>query len=280
MSQRNCRLSVVFAALALVGSDSHGALVSRWTFDGNAMDSVGGRHGTLLGDAQFSGNVPAGFGGSSLALDGTLDKMIYDVTGVDQISGTFTVAAWVNLAESRPDGTLSWFGTRFPDDKGFDFKARLAGNSAIRVDLGDGSSFPVISDTAVNLGTNVWHHVAVAVQPDQYDLFVDGVLVNHVAFGAFTPLLWDANHDIAIGAIGASGAPNGPPFGEDFHGLIDDVRVYSTALIQQEVQDAMTGAVPEPATMLVWSCFALLGTAAWRRKRAQQARSDERSMSR
>ncbi len=273
MRQNPCRIWVVLAVMTLVGSNSHGALVSQWKFDGNANDSIGGRNGTLLGDAQFSANVPDGFSGGSLALDGTLDKMIFDVTGVDQISGAFTVAAWVNLAESRPNGTLTWFGTRFPDDKGFDFKARLADNTAIRVDLGDGSSFPVISDTSVNLGTNVWHHVAVAVQADQYDLFVDGILANHVAFGAFTPLLWDANHDIAIGAIGASGVPNGPPFGEDFNGLIDDVRVYSTALSQQEVQDSMApepSGVPEPATVLFWSFGVLVGAVvAWRGRAAR-----------
>jgi len=246
----------------ICGSTTDAALISRWTFDGNTNDAVGGRNGTLLGDAQYSANVPAGFGGSSLALDGTLDKMIVDVTGADQIGGVFTVAAWVNLAESRPDGTLTYFGTRFPDGNGFDFKSRLAGNSAIRVDLGDGSSFPVISDTSVSLGTNAWHHVAVSVQPNQYDLFVDGVLANHVTFAAFSPILWDANHDIAIGAVGADAVPNGPPTGEDFNGLIDDVRVYSTALSQQEVQQLLVpeqSTVPEPATVLFWSFCVVVG---------------------
>jgi hypothetical protein len=242
-------LSVCLSA-AISASIAYSAEVSRWQFDGNAIDSVGNRNGTLLGDAKYSNNVPPGKSGMSLQLDGTLDKMIYDVPSGDSLTGNFTVAAWVYLAADRPNGTLTWFGTRSPDQFGFDFKARLANNNAIRLDLGDGSSGFVISDTSVGLGTNVWHHVAVAVQPNQYDLYVDGALANHAAFATFVPVLWDANHDIAIGAVSALATPNGPPDGEDFNGLIDDVRVFNTALTAPEIR----ALIPEPQTLVLAVC--------------------------
>lgn len=249
MTRRLTLLAAVFATLAAChrqGSAS-AALVCHYTFDGNAQDSAGGHHGTLIGDASYSNSVPPAFGGTqSLRLDGTLDKMIYNTAASDIISGSFTVAAWANVASLRPIGTHTFVGTRGPDNQfGFDFKYRIDG--AVRLDIGNGTNaFLTISDTQITYSLNEWHHLATTVTPTNYKLYFDGTLVQDVAFNG-TPVLLDAGHDLAIGAIGATLLPNGPPMGEDFHGLIDDVRIYNTALSSNEV-----GAlVPEPSSIIL-----------------------------
>src|SRR4030095_7067050 len=100
----------------------------------------------------YSSNVPAilvGASSQSLSLDGTFDKMVYDVTGGDALGGSFTVAMWVTPAELRPSGSLNFFGTRGPVDGSMDVKFRTDNgiNYDIRLDLGNGSSFQVIHDT-------------------------------------------------------------------------------------------------------------------------------------
>jgi hypothetical protein len=244
-------LLVTLAAIHISPSTCRSAIYLHYAFDGNAVDSVGGRNGTLIGDATFSSNVAPGIGSTqSLALDGTLDKVIYDTAAADILSGSFTVALWANVASRRPAGTLTFVGTRGPGNQfGTDFKYRI--DRFVRLDIGNGiSGFLTISDTPVSYNLNEWHHLAVTVTPTGYTLYFDGNPINSVGF-AGTPLLLDAGHDLAVGAIDASLVPNGPPTGEDFHGLIDDFRIYDTALSASEVA-ALFAPVPEVSALLTW----------------------------
>jgi hypothetical protein len=252
----------LFAVSVLAAPTCEAAIVFHYPFEGNALDVVGGHNGTLVGDATFSGNVPPGIGSTqSLFLDGTLDKVIYDASAADLLNGNFTIAAWVNAASRRPDSTLTFVGTRSPEDHGVDFKYFV--DSEIRLDIGNGSSFLTISDHPVTYNLNEWHHVAVVVQPSQYELFFDGVSQGVASMSPGTPLLLDADHDLAIGSINAVLTPNGPPLGEDFHGWIDDVRIYNTALTGDEIRSAMQGAEPTSTILIGLGALTIMG---WRRR--------------
>jgi len=231
---------------------------SYYALDNNTTDVVGHRNGTLLGDATFSTNVPpllTGYSTHSLQLDGTRDKMIYASKPGDVVTGTFTVAMWVDPQEVRPEGALGFLGTRTPSTYGFDIKFRDKNSPTIRVDVGNGSSFSSISDLSYPWAINQWHHIAVVVAPTKFDLYVDGDLLGSRSYSATTPVLVGLNNDLAIGSVYAYDQPNGPPYGEDFHGLIDDVRIYTQALTQAEIREVMN--VPEPSSILVVSCGAI-----------------------
>ena len=229
-----------------VGLHPHGianqpsGLYLHYKFEGNANDSVAGRNGTLIGDAAFSSNAsPAEGSTQSLALDGSLDKVIYDTTADDTLNGSFTVALWANAQERRPSsGSLTFFGTRGPaSTQGTDLK--YLNDSAVRADIGTGSSFLAIEDSPFTWELNEWHHLAAVVTPTQYQLYVDGVLYDSRAYSG-VPLLLDAGHDLAVGAVAAMLDPHG----EDFHGLIDDFRIYSRALSAHEIDELVPDPIP------------------------------------
>jgi len=210
--------TVLGASLAPV-SVGQANLVSYWPFEGNAQDPVGGRNGTLVGNATFSTNTPGFDTTNSLDLDGSGDRVTYDVTGVDSLSGAYTVALWVNVRTIG--GAETFFGTRGPTDTSFDAKYRAAD---IHGDIGTGSAWITTAADSVGVTPPIgsWDHVAYSVDSTGYDIYFNG---NPVGSGSFSavPLLFDANHDIAIGAFRSTG-------GEDLDGLIDDVGVFDRAL--------------------------------------------------
>jgi hypothetical protein len=205
--------------------------------DGNATDAASGFVGSLIGNASFSGNVRAGCTGKSLYLDGSLDKVIVE-TGSLGISSPFTVSVWANAASRRPEATLAFLGSR-EEDTAFDLK--YLADELIRADIGDGSQWLAIHDTPVTYGLNEWHHVAAVVNSSSYTLYYDGVAIDQQSLTG-NALLLDADHGFTIGAVG----PFLFPHGEDFHGWIDDVRVYSRALSPTEVAEDMECHACEP----------------------------------
>jgi T5SS/PEP-CTERM-associated repeat protein/autotransporter-associated beta strand protein len=213
--------------------------ISHWTLDNSTSDAVGNRDGTLLGNAMYSTNVPSslvGYSTHSLSLDGSLDKMIYDVQAGDSLTGSFTVALWFNPMERRTDGTLGFFGTRSPNQFGFD--AKIMPNNGVRIDVGNGSDFDsrILTQYGFNVQLSEWHHIAFAVTGNKADIYLDGTPFATWTYSSMTPILFDANHDIGIGAVGAYADSHG----EDFHGLIDDVRIFGRSLTATEVQQVMT----------------------------------------
>jgi MSHA biogenesis protein MshQ len=185
-----------------------------------------------------------------LSLDGSIDKMFYDVLPGDAVTGEFTLALW--LKNRRSDWYSAFFGTRSPVEGGFDAKIDRH-LQRIYTDIGDDRSLRSIYSTPESVPLDEWHHVAIAVRPGLQRVYVDGALFDTHEFAAdFTPVLFDANHDIAIGAI------HGNSNDEDFLGLIDDVRIFSRALTLQEVQRVMN--VPELGTAtLLWITVAIAG---------------------
>ena len=98
-----------------------------------------------------------------------------------------------------------------------------------------------IFSSGVDLLDGEWHHVAVTAVDDWIVLYVDGKRVGsgEASFlGGFTGL-----NSISIGRNKDSTAGSGGQW--FFDGLIDDVRVYDTALTHDEIIGL--AAVPEPA---------------------------------
>ena len=81
---------------------------------------------------------------------------------------------------------------------------------------------------------NAWTHVALTYDGATLRLFVNGT---QVATRATTGTIQTTDNPLWIGG--------NSPYGEYFHGLIDEVRVYNRALTQADIQADMNSSGPQ-----------------------------------
>ena len=93
------------------------------------------------------------------------------------------------------------------------------------------SAMPVASRSGSPV--NAWTHIAFTYDGTTQRLYVNGT---QVATKATTGAIQTTNNPLWIGG--------NQPYGEYFNGLIDEVRVYSRALSQSEIQSDMSAPVP------------------------------------
>ena len=219
---------VAMAALALAGGTAMGdgitALEGYWPFDNNARDISGNnRHGTLIDNAHF---VDDGMFGGSLELDGEDDYVSMDgYKGI--LQSPWTVACWVKTTGIGDMNILSW-GT-----EGGGMKVEFRFNAGLlRIEHGNGN---IRGDVPANDGE--WHH-GVAILPegglmqDVY-FYVDGEITGIFAVGNGTnPFITTEGIDFNVGR-------SGPRSDRYYTGLIDDVRIYSRELSQEDIREVM-----------------------------------------
>ena len=209
-----------FAALGMDG------LVAYYQFDGNAMDATGnGNHSTIVGSLSWSDQ-------------GVLDGCLSVSRGHIQVGNRrddnvmtygrnqdFTWALWFKPSGSNNDGEMLLSRRRYNGDNDqvamhisylSDGRVRMA-FSADRVPAVTG-----LSTSRCNDGN--WHHVAVVrdVSAGKMRMYIDGILESEAEDNG-----WDfsAASSCRIGQEGETYGGN-----RQYHGLIDDVRIYNRAL--------------------------------------------------
>ena len=196
------------------------SLIGYWKLDEGsgliANDFSGYNHsGTLVnGPVWTTGKV-----GGALNFDGSNDRV--DIGTTFDISALpFTISAWVNPTNynyyrqilAKRDG---WSAS----DMRFQFDLnKTTGNVRL---LRSGSAITFSYTPPVN----VWTHLAVVAHSGGTDLYVNGVLRQHVST-VFSP----GSDSAAATSIG--NLPNGT---EPFVGGLDEIRVYNRALSAQEI---------------------------------------------
>jgi len=219
---------VAMVSLTLVCGIAEGDVVTGlegyWPLDGDAQDFSGNeRHGTLIADAHIVNN---GMHGGALELDGTDDHVSVD--GYKGIMGPpWTLACWIQTTASGEPEMLSWGS----EGGGLKVEFRLDAGR-VRIEHGNGNNR---SETIVNDG--LWHHVA-AVLPegglmDDVQFYVDGEPGGTFQVGNGT------NPFITIEGIDLNIGRSGPRADRNFPGLIDEVRMYSRALTQDDIRETM-----------------------------------------
>jgi Concanavalin A-like lectin/glucanases superfamily/Immunoglobulin domain len=104
-------------------------------------------------------------------------------------------------------------------------------------------SAPTLALVGPNLSDNLWHHVAVTYDQNAgtMSLYVDGT---NALTSSMTPWNWVPGTPIEFGL--ASTQP-GPTYG----GLLDDVRIYQTALSAADITSAYHNTLPSPSSLLL-----------------------------
>jgi hypothetical protein len=208
--------------------------ISLYKAEGNALDSVDGNHGTLIGGVTFTD----GRFGQAFAFDGVDDFV--RVNNAPNIEPTaISVEAWLKMADVNSEGYILAKG------------ASESLSSSYYFYVGDGLTFNVFSEGFFSQDSGAiirsfagspadgsiydgqWHHVVGTYDGAMVRLFVDGTEI-----GEGTPASFDIGYDMPLSNDLFIGSYNGD-FG--FDGLIDEVSIFNRALSAAEVLARFNG---------------------------------------
>ncbi len=214
-----------FGTAAPAGTSA--GLVSRYAAEGNADDSAGTNHGTLLNGATFG----TGLVGQSFKLDGANDYIgipdsaglrptnltvegMFKFNSVDVLSISHTL-----FAKSLGGGTLQSFGLRYLFNNGGQLTAVI----------GDAANFTTITPNFQPVADK-WYHIAMTFDDPSNTL---AVYANGVLLGSSNTVARTIGYDAKPFAIGTTFINNNPV--SFFKGEIDQVGVYNRALSPAEL---------------------------------------------
>lgn len=199
-------------------------VVSHWTFDegdgSTAYDSAGNNDGTVTGAEWTSGQIDG-----ALSFDGNGDYvMVGDKDDLEK--DEFTLSFWAQL--DNPSGALQG-GIA----KGYIFGS--ATEFSYKMDFHSDYIWPGVTNTSNDsfgvtgsIGDSNWHMWTMTVGGGTLTLYKDGDYLNSVGYTG--TIDYDkTNNNFVIGA-----RDNGM---YAFDGKIDDVRIYSRALSEEDVED-------------------------------------------
>ncbi len=218
-----------------VWSFSTGALVGWWRLDGDVSDSSGNDNdGSIEGDATYE----PGRLGQAIKLDGD-DWAVIPNSDLFSFTndGDFTCSAWIKTDAEK--GTI--IAKAPPDAEARGMKTFFIQNGSPAFDVG----YVGLVNSSVTINDGQWHLVAVTIEcatsrdNDTVTLYVDGN-------PAGSKDSWDINvHSEQDGFVlkignGTEATPEGDEQEADFaminwNGMIDDVRIYSYALSEDEL---------------------------------------------
>ncbi len=209
--------------LSLIGAHSaYSAAISLWSGNGNALDSVGGNNGTLVGDTTFV----TGIVGQAFSLDGDGDYIeVADDNTLDLTSATgVSIAMWINPASSPTSNRLL-------------DKITAGGTNGYLLDIVGGKLRMIVGSTLITgtttIPSGVNSHVAGTFDGTNITLYLNGV---QEATAAASIANFANSNTLRIGADSSGANP--------FHGIIDEVQLFDSALSLSEVGTL----VPEPST--------------------------------
>ncbi len=220
-----------------IGGENYDDLISYWHADGDATDSFGSNHGTLLGTTSFStaGKINQGF-----HFDGTNGAaMIPDSPSLKPEN--ITVEAWVKF-----DGMNSSFGggasagTQYIVFKKNSRSNQFEGYALLKArgEVGDYLSFAVASaggtqavcSSSTTVVPGVFYHVVGTYDGSEISLYVNGVLEDSQSAE------FSLNYDTTPLYFGTSGET----WDGRLNGVLDEVRLYGRAVTGQEVRAHFT----------------------------------------
>ncbi len=189
--------------------------VGYWKFDDNANDSSGNlHHGVEFNNPSYL----TGYVNKGLKANGAYVSVNSDPFD----TATFTLMAWI-----KPDNVSGSYRVIMEKDR---FKSDWYG----LYQVGDKlhvrwSSSGTTTATSISLQANVFTHVAGTFDGSSAKIYINGVLKHTVSGSPSTASSTDGELRFGITGSGT----------EAYQGVIDEAKIYDSALNQSEIQDAM-----------------------------------------
>lgn len=199
------------------------------------IDDVGRSHGSLynMTEAAWSVDVPRNMTGYSLVFDGVDDYVKLTNLGAltaGVVTETLTTAFWFKTESIPPSGRYTLFSWDDTRTHGFQFDIDSDGHLLLLDDV-IVAPYPIHAETTVSVADGEWHHAAYTNDGTNETLYLDGDVVDSVPHDV---MLWEADATVYIGARNEGT--------QEFPGMIGpDVRIYSRALTQEEIQELAGG---------------------------------------
>ncbi|HLZ54469.1 MAG TPA: LamG domain-containing protein, partial [Verrucomicrobiae bacterium] len=216
-------LVCLLASTVIAQSIPQTGLIGWWRADANARDSAGRHDGTL----PFGMNYAPGKIGQAFDFDGSRRRVSIPDSPDFQLTKAFTIAGWVY---PRQYGGIIFF--RGDDRPSLDpWQVDLRTPGFVGFQITDSQNRSVRLEAPIQL--NQWQQVAATFGPrGNLKLYVNGepVAETNTTLSLLGELDPTQNPAIGIGNIG------GTAYNEPFHGMIDEVALYSRALSPRQVR--------------------------------------------
>ena len=175
-------------------------------------------HGTLRGDPQ----VVPGHDANALHFDGIDDFVEIPHRNILSVNNEVTVMAWINAERLSGPGGAEWQGilAKGESPRSYSFYTTTSGVLHF-------STAGVGSTSTLTVTTNEWTHVAAMVVGGVHRYYINGTFAGEGGTGVVLP----GTADSAPVRIAATQEAS-----RQFLGLIDDVRIYDTALSAKEIK--------------------------------------------
>jgi len=207
------------------------AVVSHWTADNTAVDSVGTNNGTLVSGTTYA----AGQVGQAFKFDGVNDRVQAADSASFKLTQSLTIEAWIRV-DAIPSSTTPWGIILFRgDDRGgldpYQLAISNSGNLSFQI-----SSLTSGMRLEAPVPKGQFVHVAATLDDatGEMKVYENGVLMAQTVTTVrpFADLDPASNPGVGIGNHG--GFPN-TPHNFPFNGLIDDLKLYDSALTVDEI---------------------------------------------
>ncbi len=204
-------------------------LIHEWLFEGSGNSVINSMNSGFSGAFPPEPNAPArveGHVGGALSFDGTDDRV--DIPSFDLTGDTFTLSLWMNLRAQPNDGRLFSKASGESVDEHILMLSTYNQEQRLRFRIktdATGNTATVLTPVDVFV-FNTWHHVAVVYNGTTLRIWVDGT---EAASLAISGVITQSPDGVALGnqPLGAGNRP--------LDGLLDQVRIYSRALTEEEL---------------------------------------------
>jgi uncharacterized repeat protein (TIGR02543 family) len=225
-------VSGAFTATTAAADDPDAdGLVAWWKAEDNALDSVGGHHGTLQDGASFT----AGREGQAFSFDATDDNVKVPHASAFDVGSSHSAELWVKLNELPAETTVifnKWVSG--VEDK----LLVITDDGSIAYSLYNGfDGGGLLANTPLTIG--VWHHIAVTYDGATARIYIDG---NLDASKSASGVVNNGAGDLYLGFNPIRNAVES--FYSSLNGAIDEFKWFNRALSPGEVGE-LSGVVPD-----------------------------------
>jgi hypothetical protein len=273
-------------ALAALAPALASAQIVQWTFD-EAASNTAANTGSLSGytlTTRDSANAGAnlrtapGVSGLGNAIDFSAGATMGNSSGPYAFNNTQTIGAlsaltvtgWFKTdgAQTLSSGTATLLRNYTSGANATGFQITTTSNNRLQIALGSGSgasTFSSLSNDALMSQASTWVFFAVTWNGSSVQWYVgdeDAPVTVSGTSGAYTGSLGAGPNSIVLGRSGSTGTS-----AQGFDGLLDDIRIYDSALGLSQIEAVRASAIPEPSAFAALGGLAALGLAASRRRR-------------